>query len=222
MDDSGRPTPAHATLHAGNPGAGSTVVIVPASVARILSGRLLWWDGTRPEAVEAFVDITPSDAHGQVLPVWATMRGGSDTVVLSARAQRGTGEHTVLLTGRVAARESRRCSIRADAQMDVTLTLPGGEAGLITGRTLDLSVSGCRVVLAPPCPPTPPEAPPAQPALVAGDTTTVVLRLGSDTELELPGWVQVVRPSGQVVVCFDDVPPEQAANIERYVFSTLP
>ena len=218
MDDSARPSLRHATLHAGNPGAGSSVVIVPSGVARILSGTLLWWDGTRPEAVEAFVDITPSDAHGQALPVWATMRGGCDTVVLSARARRGTGEHTVLLTGRVAARESRRTSVRADAQMDVTLTLPGGEAAVVAGRTLDLSVSGCRVALAQRQPPAPPAAPP----LVAGDTTAIVLRLGIDTELELSGWVQVVRQSGQVVVCFADVPPEQAASIERYVFSTLP
>ena len=218
MDDSAPPSLRQATLHAGNPGAGSSVVIVPASVARILSGTLLWWDGTRPDAVEAFVDITPSDPHGQALPVWATMRGGSDTVVLSARAQRGTGEHTVLLTGRVAARESRRGSVRADAQMDVTLTTPRAGAGVITGRTLDLSASGCRVALAESQLPAPPAAPP----LVAGDTTTIVLRLGRDTELELSGWVQVVRQGGQLVVCFADVPPEQAASIERYVFSTLP
>ena len=164
------------------------------------------------------MDITPSDAQGQPIPVWATMRGGSDTVVLTARAQRGTGEHTVLLTGRVAARESRRASVRADAQMDVTLTLPRGDAGVITGRTLDLSVSGCRVALAQCCPPAPAAAPP----LVAGDPTTIVLRLGRDTELELSGWIQVVRRGGQVVVCFADVPPQQAASIERYVFSTLP
>ena len=193
---------------------GSSVVITPAGVARILSGTLLWWDGTRPEAVEAFVDITPSEAHGHEIPVWATMRGGNDTVVLNAHAHSGTGEHTVLLTGRVAARESRRASVRADAQMDVSLTLPGGDSPAIIGRTLDLSVSGCRVVLAESRTPAPP--------LVAGDATTIVLRLGRDTELELPGWVQVVRPSGQVVVCFSDVPPEQAANLERYVFSTLP
>ncbi len=217
MNDLARPTPAHATLHAGNPGPGSSVVIMPAGVARILSGTLLWWDGTRPEAVEAFVDITPSDAHGQTIPVWATMRGGCDTVVLSARAERGTGEHTVLLTGRVAARETRRASVRADAQMDVSLTLPRGDAPVIAGRTLDLSVSGCRVALAECRPPAPAAAPP----LIAGDTTTIVLRLGSDTELELSGWVQVVRRGGDVVVCFSDVPPEQAASIERYVVSTL-
>jgi hypothetical protein len=218
MSDSASPTPAHATLHAGNPGVGSSVVIVPAVVARILSGKLLWWDGTRPEAVEAVVDITPADAHGRTIPVWATLRGGSDTVVLSALARSGTGEHTVLLTGRVAARESRRSSVRADAQLDVTLTLPGRAAQVITGRTLDLSVSGCRVVLAQCRPPAQVAAPP----LVAGDPTTIVLHLGRDTELELCGRVQAVRPSGQVIVCFADVPPELSVNIERYVFSTLP
>ena len=191
---------------------------MPAGVARILSGTLLWWDGSRPAAVEAAVDITPADGHRQAIPVWATLRGGTDTVVLRAHAESGIGEHTVLLTGRVAARESRRASVRADAQLDVTLTLPRGGAPVLTGRTLDLSVSGARVALAPSRPP----APAAAPSLVAGDATTIVLRLGRETELELAGWVQVVRNSGHVVVCFSDVPPEQAASIQRYVFSTLP
>ena len=199
----------------GDPVVGSSVTIVPAGDARLLTGILLSWAGTSEPGemnVRASVDITPTSAHGGPIKVWATMHaGGSDILVLSADAAAGDVPHTLLLNGRVATREPRRRSVRAAAHLSVDLSLPGADRDMLSGRTLDLSAGGCRLSLEGDAP-----------NLDAGEPTDVVIHLDRYNHPRLSGRVHAVRPGGQVVIRFDDVPGRIVEQIERYVYATLP
>lgn len=201
--------------HAGNPTVGSSVTIVPAGDARLLTGTLLSWTGgveLGTQDVQASVDIAPTSAQGGRIKVWATFSaGGGDVVVLTADACAGDSPHTLLLDGRVAAREPRRRTVRAAAHVPVDLALPGAERDMLSGRTLDLSAGGCRLSL---------EGEMAE--LDAGEPTDVVIHLDRYNRPRLSGRVHAVRPGGQVVIRFDDVPGRVAEQIERYVYATLP
>ena len=202
----------------GAPSTGSAVTLVPALDARLLTGVLLRWDapeGTEVGAeVRASVDISPSSTRGVEFPAWATVSvPGGDTLVLSARASAGDEPHEVVLAARVAVREPRRQTVRATAHVDVDLTI-AGSAGRVPGRTLDLSAGGCRVALEPGDQPLP--------AVTPGEATDIVIHLDQDTRPHMRGRVHAVRPGGQVVIRFEDVPVSVVEQIQRYVYATLP
>ena len=199
----------------GEPLVGSAVTIVPSGDARLLSGTLLSWAGSTEVGgpnVQASIDIAPTSAHGAPIKVWATLHADSgDIVVLTADASAGQSEHTLILDGRVAAREPRRRSVRAAAHVPVDLALPGADRDLMSGQTLDLSAGGCRLSL---------EGDTSE--LDAGEPTDVVIHLDRYNRPRVSGHVHAVRPGGQVVVRFDDVPGRVVEQIERYVYATLP
>jgi hypothetical protein len=191
---------------------------VPAGDVRLLTGTLLWWAERAEHAsapVEAGVDIAPTSTSGATFKVWATLQAaGGDTIVVTADARRGDTAHTLLLAGRVAVREQRRRRVRAAAHLDVELTITGATRGTLTGRTLDLSASGCRIAL---------EQGVGEPATPdPGQPAGVVIHLDRDNQARVAGHIHTVRPGGQVVVRFDDVPELAVEQIERYVYATLP
>lgn len=197
----------------GDPALGTSVTIVPAGDARLLTGTLLWWEPLDDESVRAGVDIAPtSAAQGGRIKVWATLHAaGGDIMVVSADATGGESAHTLLLSGRVAAREQRRRSVRAAAHVPVDVTWAGADADRLSGRTLDLSTGGCRVSI---------EG--AAPVIDPGEPTDVVIHLDRYNSPRISGRVHAVRPGGQVVIRFDDIPGSVAEQIERYVYATLP
>ncbi len=199
----------------GSPSIGASVTIVPAGDARLITGTLLQWqesgDGIGA-TVRATVDVAPTRASGGHIQVWATLHAaGGDIVVVSADATGGETPHALMLSGRIAAREPRRRSVRAIAHVPVDLTLAGADEDRLSGRTLDLSASGCRLSL---------EGTAAK--LDAGEPTDVIIHLDRYNRPRVSGRVQAVRPGGQVVIRFDDVPGSVVEQIERYVYATLP
>ncbi|RZS82770.1 PilZ domain-containing protein [Motilibacter rhizosphaerae] len=199
------------------PPPGSAVTLVPALDARLLTGVLLWWEAPEGSEVDdrvgLGVDIAPSRARSPEVPVWATVNApGGDILVLSAVAH-GDGETTVTLDGRVAVREPRRRNVRAAAHVDVDLTL-GGASNRVTGRTLDLSAGGCRIALE--------SGDEPLPHVVAGEPTDIVIHLDQQNRPHMMGHVHAVRPGGQLVIRFDEVPSTVVEQIERYVYATLP
>lgn len=201
----------------GAPSVGTAVTLVPMGDARLLTGTLLWWQEPGPDGAEvgAGVDIAPTSLRGGPLKVWATLQvTGGDIVVLSADGCPGETPQIMELTGRVAAREPRRRSVRASAHVDVEITVPAAGGRTLGGRTLDLSVGGCRVALE-----TGEDAPTG---VKTGQPTDVVIHLDRDNRPRLHGHVHAVRPGGQVVVRFDDVPALVGEQIQRYVYATLP
>lgn len=197
----------------GVPIVGEAVTIVPAGDARLLTGTLLWWEEDVPAGlVRASVDIAPTSAHGGPIKVWATMHAaGGDIVVLSGDASAGDTAHTLLLEARVAAREPRRSRVRAVAQVPVELQWEGGAEERVNGRTLDLSAGGCRLSIEGPAP-----------ALDKGAAANVVIHLDRHNKPRVSGRVHALRPGGQVVIRFDEVPDPVIEQIERYVYATLP
>ena len=201
------------------PAPGSSVAVVPVGDARILTGTLLGWTeqvGGSPigSSVRAEVDISPTNARGGVFSVWATMTAANgDSLVLSAEASPTDTSTVVVLEGRVAVREPRRRNVRATAHVEVDLTV-SGVVGRICGRTLDLSAGGCRVALD--------VGDSVLPEMHQGETTDIVVHLDQHNRPQMSGHVHAVRPGGQIVIRFDDVPTPVAEQIERYVYATLP
>ena len=202
----------------GSPAIGTAVTIVPAGDVRLLTGQLLSWQEPAPGAqatVRASVDIAPTSMHGEKLPVWATVQAaGGDTIVLSAEARPGRTPQVLELSGRIAAREPRRRSVRAPAHLDVDLRVEGETVRTLSGRTLDLSAGGCRIAVE--------GGEGSLPQLDTGQPTDVVIHLDRENRPQMAGYVHAVRPGGQVVIRFEQPAASHVEQIERYVYATLP
>lgn len=211
-------TPSTAAAH-GSPAVGSSVALVPVGDARLLTGTLLQWESNAEGSpigavVRATIDISPTNARGGSFSVWATVNAaGGDSLVLSAEASPTETSTTVSLEGKVAVREPRRRNVRANAHVDVDLTV-AGIAGRICGRTLDLSAGGCRVALD--------VGDTELPTMRKGESTDIVIHLDQQNRPHMSGHVHAVRAGGQIVIRFDEVPQPVAEQIERYVYATLP
>src|SRR5829696_3429975 len=95
----------------GDPAIGTSVTLVPAGDARLITGTLLSWESESTatgENVRASVDVAPTSAHGGAVKVWATLHAAGDVIVVSADASASDAPHILMLLGRVAAREPRR------------------------------------------------------------------------------------------------------------------
>lgn len=198
------------------PAAGSDVSLLPADDPGVaILGTLLSWSASPTLLViTATVELDdPLDAALVRARVWVSARTESGTlVVVTALANCSAGSRIVDLTGvQALAREPRRRAVRAPVTRPASVSAGGH---LRHARTLDLSRSGCRVLL------DQPEA--VGTSLTEGVEVAVTIDLDEATVVRAPG--QVVRidhDAGQVMVRFLDLDAADGARVDSLVFTSL-
>ncbi|NHC45010.1 PilZ domain-containing protein [Motilibacter aurantiacus] len=194
------------------PEPGAPMTLLPTGRADLLTGRVVAWT---PEldtvGVEAVADLSPHPVESVCgEKVWASVRtaGTNSLLALSAEARPSGHPHHVRLAGRVLAREPRRDAVRAPAQLHVTLS-GRGSFPECAGHTLDVSRSGCRVVLD------------LTDQLRAGQSVSAAITVHG-AEFTISSRVERVEPSGRVVALrFLDLPIELADVLDRLAFESL-
>jgi c-di-GMP-binding flagellar brake protein YcgR len=144
------------------------------------------------------------------LRVWVTAHTEGQLVAFQAVARR-TGRTALDLAGvTVPVQEHRRTTVRASTALAASLRLTdaGDPPPQVSARTVDLSRASCRVQLED-----------VEPAVmpVVGDLVDVEIDLDGRTAAARSRVLRVDARTGQAVLQFTGLAPEDAARIERHV-----
>ena len=197
------------------PLAGSTVSLLSLSRDVVALAELESWEAS-PSGLVVTSQVTTTPEVASMLDgqrTWAsTYTPRTNTLVVfegvASQARRDRPGHLVISGVSVIAREHRRAEPRAHVPCNVLLHVE--EADDVTGRTLDLSRSGCRIEVG------------RSDDLLVGDVATAELTLDDDTVVRTP--CRVVRldeGSRQAVLQFQGMEDKDMVALSRSVFSRL-
>ncbi len=194
------------------PKVGSPVTLLPVSIDGVWVGEVASWTAS-PGGLVVTSEVVTTDQAVHVLNmqrVWVLARTSqTDTLVVFEAIAQARGADVLSLTGVVAiAHESRRRAVRAATVCPVMVDLPSGEP--LRTQTVDLSSSGCRIIV-----------PPGR-QLSAETTVDLVVELEAHGPVRASGDVlRVDDERGEAVVRFVEIAPEDGGRIERVVLRQI-
>ena len=197
------------------PLAGNTVSLLSLSRDVVALAEIESWDAS-PSGLVVTSHVTTTPEVAAMLDgerTWAsTYTARTNTLVVfegvASQARADRPELLVINGVSVIAREHRRTEPRAEVPCEVRLRVD--EHDNVTGRTLDLSRSGCRMEVDQPD------------DLVVGDLATVELVLGDRTVVRTDCRVlRLDHSSGQAVLQFEGMAEPDMAALSRSVFRRL-